>query len=74
MQWEPIETAPKDGTRIIVWGAYSYTKGKYECGEYEASWNAYEQQWDTPIGPGYGEFTHWRHSEKPDGAPDSMEL
>jgi len=79
MKMKDISTAPKDGTEILLWGAYDYTIGKVKCGFIESRWYAPEwdgddEGWETPVGVGYGEFTHW--CERPDttGLPASLEL
>lgn len=74
MEWQPIETAPKDGTEII---AYSTTRFDYELTKYLRdvdgresvfscvqiiSWNDEEMKWDqTKIGVP----THWMHLPLP---------
>lgn len=62
--WQPIETAPKDGTCILVWSA----EPGYECVEL-VSWAEDEpfgtaKTWATQSeGPGYSHevesVTHW---------------
>lgn len=37
MNWQPIETAPKDGTDVLVWGP--------GCKSIVASWNPAETRW-----------------------------
>jgi hypothetical protein len=65
MEWQPISTAPKDGTRILIFCPRSSHKVQ------EASWaipyeSAPDGWWSTPLGPagrGYTILpeaaTHW---------------
>ena len=51
-QWQPIETAPKDGT--LICGAWMYgsrweTRALY--------WNGHD--WECPTGDWYYDPTHW---------------
>lgn len=66
-EWKTIESAPKDGTVILLWGSYSYTKGPVKCGCVESRWDDYDLEWETPIGTGYGRFTHWCEIVPPGG-------
>ena len=59
IKMDPIETAPKDGRTLLLWGFYSYTVGSVSCGFVESSWDSDDNDWTTPLGTGYGEFTHW---------------
>ena len=34
-KWQPIETAPKDGTQILVWSPYRHTCVTWYSGQYD---------------------------------------
>ena len=62
-QWQPIESAPKDGTRVMLWRHKIGDKGsaRYEVG-----------YWHQPTNPEYQGFwscggivTHWMLPEPP---------
>lgn len=71
MGWQKIETAPKDGTRILVYGGTYYSDGGGSAMSYddyplvevrEARW--YRDDWCLGFGNGYdvelwGKPTHW---------------
>ena len=60
--WQPIETAPKDGTRIIVANARHVW-----C---NVSWEKMKRvpdRWATVLGPIPIEPTHWMPIPKPPG-------
>ena len=58
MEWQPIETAPKDGTKILAW----FADGDYSI----IYWGAYDDSWVQSL-PGLGSdsgyspdtFSHW---------------
>ena len=54
-RWQPIETAPKDGTRIIV---VSET-GSVWCGVYWEKRPRAGERWTSFIGPLRFDPTHW---------------
>lgn len=53
--WMPIESAPKDGTRIL--GVINGITSKFTV---EMEWNLYRGEWHRPMGTGVViEPTHW---------------
>lgn len=53
MEWQPIETAPKDGTWVLLSSA-GWTHGQWEI----AQWSAYAECWQTYDTAILG-ATHW---------------
>jgi len=51
--WQPIETAPKDGSKFIAWD-----RGQ-GCPLFTAHWNLEEAQWFTVHERWIGPMTHW---------------
>lgn len=47
--WQPIETAPKDGTLILVYG-----KGEYWAGQAVVAWSDFMEEWLGTIGDAAG--------------------
>ena len=62
-QWQPIETAPKDGTLIDVWDSH------HNCRITDVFWSRYKNHWDIMVGSQYNVyiniFTHWMSLPKP---------
>jgi hypothetical protein len=57
-QWQPIETAPKDGTEIIVWDA------EYRHSYFARCNSKGEVYWDELYGP-LENATHWMPLPEP---------
>jgi len=51
-QWHPIETAPKDGTVIIVYEPGFYQTAAWEVNEFKSGWANASGSW-------LGDVTHW---------------
>ena len=63
--WLPIETAPRDGTRVLGFGPHD------SRGHYINAVIFYRDMWTITWMTGYGEPTHWRPlppPPKPEGA------
>lgn len=60
MQWEPIESAPKDSTVVLLWAeSYYPVIGWYDAGK--RSWqDVWEHEWRRPKQP-----THWMPIPEP---------
>jgi hypothetical protein len=56
--WQPIETAPKDGTAVLV-----YNPKIYRTSQFVARWDDHDQYWQSVacVDDYYGssEVTHW---------------
>ncbi len=63
--WQTIETAPKDGTRVLAW----YPNGGYQI---VLEWNERCARWDDGFdGPRWRdhELSHWMPLPEPPEAP-----
>ena len=63
MEWQPIETAPKDGTTVDLWHR---KHGRVV----DAWWDSYgwddEEKWIAYVGGEKPDFTHWMQILPPD--------
>lgn len=62
-QWQPIDTAPKDGTRIVALCSNGAA--------YVARWNTNYEEWSIP-GSGISGVTHWMPLPEPPVAVDEI--
>jgi hypothetical protein len=53
MNWQPIETAPKDGTDILLWDGEDVISCRWLDGAWVDSWGL--MKYETPSEPA----THW---------------
>lgn len=69
MKWQPIDTAPKDGTRVILF--YGGRDKSDEGQIYTASWCPYFNGWEADCIDGfYGATpTHWQPLPEPPNGP-----
>lgn len=64
MNWQPIETAPKDGTQVLVYGNGSYSVAYFYYGEWR---DVGDIGWAGMHGDG-NQPTHWAPLFPPDNA------
>jgi hypothetical protein len=65
MTWQPIETAPRDGTRVLVWGRHEsrgYAEGVSVA--VPSAWTASHNVWAAHGGLVHG-ATHWMPLPEP---------
>lgn len=65
--WQPIETAPKDGTDVLLWAAVPGTKDYIAVSGY---FDEMDDAWTGAVNSIYGPFvnpTHWMHIPTPPG-------
>jgi hypothetical protein len=76
--WQPIETAPRDGTRILAYQIFSETKPvlvvhRHDPGGAERNprhnYDTWVSDWNTPV----GEITHWMPLPEPPTAMSDVE-
>lgn len=71
-EWQPIETAPRDGTEFLAFGSYLYEGDKTETIYYRtACWSGDENwPWEDEEGKHpHGFFSHWRPLTPPSKEP-----
>lgn len=61
MEWEPIETAPKDGSQVPVWNPDNY----YGCWPFMGEWDVRSQTWRIHIDGQIIYPTHWLRIPEP---------
>ena len=71
-EWQPIETAPKDGTRVVLFQPKNDGKGYIACASWDSYWQWVERGADyaTEL-TGVGELhpTHWQPLPEPPPPP-----
>lgn len=68
MDWQPIETAPRDGTVIIVPGGIAYWRERLNHWEGPAGWYTITG-FDWPGRPILWDVTHWMPTPEPPVSP-----
>lgn len=70
MEWQPIETAPRDGTPVLLWLRAPWCEAR--IARWHAPWSAWIDPKSTPIMPDDEAFgigrdlpTHWAKLEPP---------
>ena len=76
MAWQPIETAPKDGTQVLIAGgsveydAETFPQERPFAGVHIASWCKSSQSWSGPYGSEYdAQYWHTPSHWQPLPAP-----
>lgn len=79
MDWQPIETAPLDGTEIDVWAEDESGNARRICDvswSRMTDWDGHEFEGWTGVYPHFGSKkftpTHWMFSPKPPGVGEAM--
>ena len=63
--WQPIETAPKDGTPILIYEPPYFDATPHAT--YVCSWDTYKEAWVEHSGECYAQYepTHWMPLPEP---------
>jgi hypothetical protein len=66
--WQPIETAPRDGTEV-------YLRSKHFTSDFKMRWSAIGQRWETKPMPSAGDrIIFWACAEEPTEWRNSIPL
>lgn len=75
MEWQPIETAPKDGTQILIWISAAWTRAQVRLVHWYDEWGNWQEGADPdPLtdeycGIGSAVPTHWMPLPNPPVTP-----
>jgi hypothetical protein len=67
MNWQPIETAPKDGAEVLLWARDG------NCGEdgfFIARWSQRDKRFESDLCAEFHEPTHWALLTPPEPTDD----
>lgn len=64
-EWQPIETAPKDGTNILVFTPKGKARAGVVCGIHCGWWTTLFDEWTTSDGDCEMDPTHWMPLPEP---------
>jgi hypothetical protein len=70
-EWRPIETAPRDGTEVLLYTTAFNGEWIVVQGAYFSSPKQIDDGWETAFGF-HGEPTHWQPLPPPPGAAETQ--